>query len=234
MIDPKGIALVKEYEGLRLSAYKCPAGVWTIGWGHTGSVAPGQRISEAEAEVMLRSDLDIFEEGVKAAMRLPANRLQLAALTSLAFNIGLANFKKSTVLKAHNDGHTAAAGRAFALWNKARVNGVLTELPGLVSRRAREAALYLEAADEACRTPMPQEVAPEPRVATSPTIVASTVAAGAGGLATITDTVHQVSDLSYALGPLLRYGPIGLGVLAFGAIVYIVYVRFIRRSDGWR
>lgn len=135
---PKGLALVKRWEGLRTKAYLCPAKVWTIGYGSTGKhVKPGMVITEAQAEKLLRDDLSRFERKVSALAKAPT-QLQFDAMVALAFNIGEDGFAKSSVLRAHNSQDYVRAEQAFALWNKAggRV------LKGLVNRRADEAALY--------------------------------------------------------------------------------------------
>lgn len=137
-IGAEGIALIKRFEGLRLSAYLCPAKVLTIGYGSTGPhVRPGMKIDEPEAERLLRDDLARFERcvAVKCPTALPR---QFDAMVSLAFNIGCAGFEKSTVARMHNAGKFAAAADAFAMWNK----GGGKVQPGLVKRRAAERALY--------------------------------------------------------------------------------------------
>jgi lysozyme len=142
-INAAGLALIKQFEGCELNPYKCPAGVWTVGYGSTGPhVKPGITISHAEAEQLLLQDLTRFEKGVASAAREPTDN-QFAAMVSLAFNIGLANFLRSSVIREHNEGDKSAAASAFHLWNKARVHGVLKKLPGLARRRAEEAKLYL-------------------------------------------------------------------------------------------
>ena len=140
-INPSGLELIKSFEGLRLTAYRCPAGVWTIGYGHTGpAVTPGQRITEAEADALLRGDLDRFEVGVAHALDGAATTdNQFAAMVSLAFNIGLGAFQRSTVLWQHKAGNRQRAAAAFLLW----IKGGGHTLPGLVRRRAAERALYL-------------------------------------------------------------------------------------------
>lgn len=140
-IGPRGLALIKGFEGLRLAAYLCPAKVWTIGYGSTGShVKPGMVISEAEADGLLRRDLDRFEQAVDNAAP-GASQAQFDAMVSLAFNIGVGAFLRSSVLRLHKAGDFRRAAEAFGMWNKAggRV------LPGLTRRRAAEAALYREA-----------------------------------------------------------------------------------------
>ena len=105
-INETGLALIKSFEGLRLKAYKCPAGVWTVGYGHTGGdVKAGMIITEEEAEELLRQDLERFEEGVENLVEVELNENQFCALVSLAYNIGLGNFKRSTLLKLINKGN---------------------------------------------------------------------------------------------------------------------------------
>lgn len=137
-ISATGLALLKEFEGCRLVAYRDTGGVLTIGYGSTGPhVKAGMRITQEEAEALLKKDLDRFEKGV-ARLAPVATQNQFDAMVSLAFNIGLSNFEKSTVRKTHNAGATISATKAFAFWNKD--NGKV--LPGLVRRRAAEAELY--------------------------------------------------------------------------------------------
>ena len=137
-INAAGLALVKNFEGCQLKPYKCPAGVWTVGYGSTGPhVKPGKAISMAEAEALLREDLERFEKGVASACG-EATDNQFAAMVSLAFNVGLGNFLRSTVLRKHLDGDKIGAALSFALWNKAAGK----VLAGLTRRRAAEAKLY--------------------------------------------------------------------------------------------
>lgn len=140
-INCAGLALIKAFEGLRLAAYRCPAGVWTIGYGHTGpDVKPGQRITAAEAEALLRGDLDRFESGVERALNgVVTTENQFAAMVSLAYNIGLGGFGRSAVLRLHKAGKFTLAANALLLWVKAGGRS----LPGLVRRRTAERALYL-------------------------------------------------------------------------------------------
>lgn len=137
-IGPKGLALIKRSEGLRLKAYRCPAGVVTVGYGSTGDhVSMGMTITELEAEALLRKDLERFEAGV-VAMAGKMTPGQFSALVSLSFNIGLEALRKSTLLRKHNAGDYSGAAAQFAVWNR----GGGRVLPGLVTRRAAEAALY--------------------------------------------------------------------------------------------
>lgn len=111
------------------------------------SHAPGEAgdtIDEEEAERLLRSDLQEVERGTQRLVEVPLNANEFSALVSLAYNIGLANFSKSTVLKRLNAGNRFGAADAFGLWIKARVAGRSVILPGLRRRRAAERALFLK------------------------------------------------------------------------------------------
>lgn len=137
-ISDKGLTLVKHSEGLRLKAYRCPAGILTIGYGHTGSdVKPGQIITEAKADELLRNDVARFEDAV-GKMAGPTTQGQFDALVSFAFNLGLGKLMSSTLLKKHKAGDYRGAAEQFLRWDRA--GGVV--LIGLSKRRAAEAALY--------------------------------------------------------------------------------------------
>ena len=140
--NESGLSLIKSFEGLRLKAYKCPAGVWTIGYGHTGKdVKPGMIITEEQAEEYLRQDLERFEKGVDDLVEVDINENQYSALVSLAYNIGLGNFKKSTLLKLINKGNQnelEAVHSQFKRW----VWAGSQILPGLQRRREAEFKLY--------------------------------------------------------------------------------------------
>lgn len=139
--SPKGIALIKEYEGLRLGAYLCSAGVLTIGYGHTGGVKEGDLITEQKAEQLLQDDLKKFENGVLRLVRVPLTQNQFDALVSFAFNLGVGNLGKSTLLKMLNDRDYKGAAGQFIRWNKAAGK----ELAGLTRRRIAESELFLSA-----------------------------------------------------------------------------------------
>lgn len=138
----RGIDLIKRHEGFRPRAYRCPAGVWTIGYGHTGGVNSGDVITEAQAEEFLRADLKTAERTVSAE-KLPLSQNQFDALVSFVFNVGGTSFRRSTLLKrARVNSRDRAIANEFRKWNKARVNNVLTVLPGLTRRREDELKLY--------------------------------------------------------------------------------------------
>lgn len=138
-ISATGLALVKFFEGCKLTAYKCPAGVWTIGYGSTGPhVHEGLKITQERADELLREDLARFEKGVDDAVTVGMTQSQFDALVAFAFNVGLGNLRSSTLLKKVNAHLNQEAPDQFLRWNKA--GGVV--LAGLTKRRKAEAALY--------------------------------------------------------------------------------------------
>ncbi|MBD2156248.1 lysozyme [Leptolyngbya sp. FACHB-16] len=138
-ISEQGLALIKKYEGFRSRSYLCPSGTWTIGYGSTHDVTRGQWISEPEAAARLRREVQIYEHGVLAALKVEASQAQFDALVSLCYNIGVGAIARSSVMRFHNRRDFAAAADAFLLWNK----GGGKEIPGLTRRRREERSLYL-------------------------------------------------------------------------------------------
>lgn len=210
-VSERGIALIKDFEGFgdtaryangdprRGDPYRCPAGVWTQGYGRTrGITEHSPRITEPEALAWLVEDVAEYARGVAAVLRQPATQNQFDAMVSLAFNVGLGwsgatkppgardGFRQSTVLRKFNAGDLAGAAEAFRLWNKA--GGQVS--PGLVRRRAREVALFTDGES----APMPQRV-DEP-VTTSPNNMRGPLTTGAGGGGT---TVDGIADLDFSM-----------------------------------
>lgn len=138
-IGADGLALIKRWEGCKLTAYQDIVGVWTIGYGSTGPhVKPGMKLTEKQAEGLLQEDLDRFEATV-AKSAPTASQSEFDAFVSLAFNIGQTAFKNSTALRRHNAGDKVGAAEALQWFNKAGGRTV----KGLMNRRADEARLYL-------------------------------------------------------------------------------------------
>jgi lysozyme len=142
-MNEPGLALIRDAEGLRLRAYRDATGIWTIGYGHTSAagapkVVSRLEITRDEAETILARDVATFARGVASAVTVPLNDDQFSALVSFAYNVGLGNFRSSSVLKAVNAADFEAVPQRLALWVKA---GGKT-LPGLIKRRAAEAALF--------------------------------------------------------------------------------------------
>ncbi len=137
-----GMALTKSFEGLRLRAYQDCAGVWTIGYGHTGrDVFPGDNITEAEAEALLRSDLADAVTCVNRAVTVSVKQQQFDALVDFCFNAGRGSLLGSTLLRKVNAGDFAGAAAQFGLW----VHAGGEVVAGLVRRRKAEAALFASA-----------------------------------------------------------------------------------------
>lgn len=196
-ISAAGINLIKEFEGVRLKSYKCPAGVWTLGVGHTSAagppeVKPGMTITEAEALKILRNDLKKFEASIDSMVRVPLKQNQYDALCSFIFNVGAGAFQKSTLLKKLNAGDYAAVPQELMKWTKAGGK----ELPGLVRRRRAEAALWRGVNDSAkvkedARVE-PDTPKPSKSMAQSKEGNAALITAGLGGVTAAGDAADRI------------------------------------------
>ena len=135
-----GISLIKHFEGLELESYYCSSNVLTIGYGHTGAdVYVGQYISEAEAEALLRADLNKFEKAVSILITVPLTQHEFDAIVSFTFNVGANALQSSTFRKRMNNGEykPQCFKEEFPRW----INGPNGPLPGLVTRRNAEVEL---------------------------------------------------------------------------------------------
>ncbi|WP_197416383.1 MULTISPECIES: lysozyme [unclassified Massilia] len=141
--SPACRALVCASEQRRLIAYLCPAGVPTIGWGHTKGVKIGDTCSVQQADIWLSQDLEDTAATVASLVKVPLTQGQFDALCDFVFNLGAKKFGSSTLLILLNKGRMDAAADQFRLWVHAKVNGKDVILPGLVKRRAAEAAMFL-------------------------------------------------------------------------------------------
>ncbi len=133
-----GIDLIKHFEGCELKAYQCAAGVWTIGYGHTKGVQPGDQWSESHANHMLEVELEEYENYVSTAVTVPLSQNQFDALVSWVYNLGNGNLTSSTMLKVLNSGDYAGVPAQIKRWNKA--GGKVLE--GLTRRRQAEADMF--------------------------------------------------------------------------------------------
>jgi lysozyme len=234
------VELIARAESCRLVAYRCPAGVWTCGWGETDGVAARTRWSQPYADQRFCDSLQERADAVLALCTRPPNENELGAMVSLAYNIGIGAFAKSSVLRAHNRGDSQAAARAFGLWNKARVRGVLAVLAGLTARRAAEAALYLMPVDDSAER-MPQAVEPESRLPASPIASSGAITAGTGVLVAVAQVQDQVAPVAGAIDAVKGLFADALGIppglalaaalVALGGVV--LYQRWRQRSEGW-
>jgi lysozyme len=143
--DAKQIAIkfIKECEGCELTAYKCSAGVWTIGYGHIEGVKEGMKITQEQAEEYFKSDIMDYLLPVQKEVGNICNANQIAALTSFAFNLGNAALKNSTLLKVikKNPKEFIGIRSEFLKWIYAKKK----PLKGLKTRRGKEADLYEKA-----------------------------------------------------------------------------------------
>ncbi|MEC9340796.1 MAG: glycoside hydrolase family protein [Pseudomonadota bacterium] len=164
-INRAGLDLVKHFEGFYPQAYRCPAGILTIGYGHTGSdVTDGLRISPARAESLLKDDLASACVAVRERVQVPLTDNQFAALVSFTFNCGAANLASSTLLAKLNLGDYAAVPGELNRWVKATdpATGRKRSLPGLVRRREAEGDLWLtpDCTLPAAQRAIPQQIEP--------------------------------------------------------------------------
>ena len=137
-ISAEGKALIKKFEGCKLEAYRCAAGVWTIGYGTIKNVERGQTITQQEADEMFNHEMKEYETYVNTAVTVPLSQNQFDALVSWVFNLGNGNLQASTMLKVINSGDHAGVPAQIKRWNKA--GGKV--LDGLIRRREAEALLY--------------------------------------------------------------------------------------------
>ncbi len=247
-LHPDAEALIKRFEGCRLQAYDdatgkplaaddTPQGIPTIGWGRTRGVRPGMVCTQAQADAWFEREIERVTDGVLELVRRDPSDTQLGAMVSLAYNIGLAGFARSTVLKAFNRGDDESAARAFGLWDRSQGKRVA----GLTRRRKAEAALYLRPAGEAAEEPMPQRVDPESSLARSPiaisgaavSAVSAAAAPAVSALATARDAAESVGGIREGLGDWLPYLLIVLLAVGVVAGLVILYQRAKQRAQGW-
>lgn len=239
----RAVEFIKGHEGLRLQAYRCPTGHWTIGWGHTSDarfpVHNGMKISKAKAQEMLEHDIEEAEAAIDRVLRVKLNGNQYGAVVSLVFNIGVGAFAKSSLLRALNRDQRNVS-REFGMWVKGTVNGKRKTLPGLVRRRAEEAALF------ATPTSLEDKIVKQPPItgASEETVEARDNKLGVeqakdktpwksllgGGLMALLAPVFQLyEELRGSLGDIPYIGVI-LSSLVAVAVLYMV-VSYMRRDD---
>jgi lysozyme len=160
-ISPRGLDMIKEFEGYHRALpdgscipYRCPAGVLTIGYGCTEGVREGMRWTKADAEARLLGELEKHEAAVQRYSTTDLNQNQFDALVSFSYNLGTEALRQSTLLVKVNANQWEAAGQEFGRWTKAAGK----VLPGLVARRGKEAALFLEPIAAATEPEMPQRL----------------------------------------------------------------------------
>jgi lysozyme len=136
------LKLIRDSEGCKLTAYQCPAGVWTVGYGYTGmDIKKGVCWTQEKAdECLLVTAMGVLNQAIKASPILEtANMEKQAAIADFIYNLGIGNYSKSTLKKQVNAGNWMAASSEIKKWNKAAGK----ELKGLTIRRQKEAALLM-------------------------------------------------------------------------------------------
>ena len=189
---PKGLRLIKQFEGWRNKAYRCSAGVLTIGYGHTSMAGPptvkaGMTITKAQAEQILKRDLRKYEKAVNNAVRVDLTQEQFDSLVSFTFNVGPGGFRKSSVLRMVNARRFDAVPAKLMLWNKAggRV------LKGLTRRRAAEGELFMSGSKE---SKFAAAEIPDAPIGKSPTQSTTNIAAGLSAVAGVTAAGREIVD----------------------------------------
>lgn len=235
----KGLALIKEFEGLRLDAYFCPANVLTVGFGHTTAAGPptvkkGMRVTKDEAEEILRRDLVRYENGVSKLVKVHLNQSQFDAIVSFCYNVGEGALGKSTLLRRLNRGEYAAIPAEFMKWTK----GGGKELPGLVRRRRAEAKLWrnLDNRPEAPEETRTQPDKPEPTKTMVQSREGNTAAiAGAGAALAagneVARTVKETADNVNGVSELLTSPTFIVLALVVAACVAIWFFRRQRLQE---
>ncbi len=138
-ISERGISLIKEFEGCRLRAYKCPAGKWTVGWGSTGAnIKEGTVWSQEQADAALAKHLAEFEQAVSDLITVPLTQGQFDALVSFTYNLGAGRLRESTLRRKLNAGDYSGAAKEFGKWIS---KGTAYE-SGLRRRREAERQLF--------------------------------------------------------------------------------------------
>ena len=214
-----GLDTVKEFEGLRLKAYKCPAAVWTIGYGHTsvaGSpiVTSDLEITREAAEEILKKDMGQYEDGVSKYVQVGLTQGQFDSLVDFAYNAGVGALAKSTLLKKVNAEKFDEVPAEFMKWTK----GGGKELPGLVRRRRAEVKLWRGLEEDIPVSKTQSRFQPDQPKA-SKSIVQSkeaNAAVAAGGLGTIA-VVQEVM-------PLVKEGGDLLGSLSPTVLILVVII----------
>ena len=135
-----GLDIIKKFEGLKLQSYKCPAGVWTIGYGSTKNIKPNMSISEIEAHNLLLNDVRDAENAVNKFVKVPLTQNEFDALVSFVFNLGSGTLQKSTLLKKLNAGDKDGASNEILRF--CRAGDII--LVGLEKRRKAERELFLK------------------------------------------------------------------------------------------
>ena len=221
MLNKASLDLIKRWEGCKLKAYKCSAGVWTVGYGLTTAagfieVGPDTVITQAEADWYLEKTVEKFLAEIKPAITAPINENELGAFTSLAYNIGPTAFRKSSALRHFNAGNKDRVPTSMRMWRKA--GGKVVK--GLVNRREAEVDLFL--------TPVTAE---KPATARTSPVQSKTVQASVvQGASAVGGAVAAFQALDGTAQIIAMTGCILITLLA----MFIMKERLKAWASGWR
>lgn len=232
-----GLSVIKEFEGLRLSAYRCPARILTIGYGHTSAagdpkVTSGLVISRDDAERILRNDLKQYEDAVSKAVKAKITQSQFDALVCFTYNVGAGALAKSTLIKKINAERLDEVPAEFMKWTR----GGGKELPGLVRRRRAEVKLWRGLTDDDT-VPIsetrftPDAPRPKKTIIQSKEANGAAIAGGAGAIAVIQELAPIIRDggnLLSSLSPTM----IALIVVVFAAAAVWYFRKQRLEEDG--
>lgn len=203
-INTEGLTLIKQWEGLELKAYLCPADVWTIGYGHTATARESMVVTEQDAERLLLRDLALFEAEVSRAVEVALSDNQFAALVSWTFNVGVQAMRRSTLIRKLNQGDYASVPSELARWNKVGSRVV----PGLSNRRAAEAGLWVRGDFVTSRYVEPAEPTKQ-----STAVGASQLGGVAAAAAAAAPAITSLSGLHWAVGVALVAGAVAVAAV---------------------
>lgn len=241
----EGVCLIAEREGCRLTAYLCPAGKWTIGWGETKGVKQGMVWTQEQADKVFCERLYEFTNAVKKLLTTDTTELQLAAMVSLAYNIGIGSsnpnlpggFTRSSVLRYHNQKLFESAAKAFLMWNKVTKNGKLVVENGLTIRRGIESEMYLRGLPvmdavvniDPIDIPEPAKDCEKPEpIIKSESAQAGTAIAATSAAVGVAEIVNELEPAVSMVTTILRYGTVALvivGLIAGGIVIYRAWKR---------
>jgi lysozyme len=219
-VNKETVDLIKRWEGFRAEPYKCPAGVDTIGYGHTATkslMKRGTKITEARAEKLLRSDLAIYEKAISEMVEVDLTDGQFGALVSWCFNVGVGAAQRSTLIRKLNAGDYDNVPKELARWNKIG-NSVSS---GLANRRAAETGLWARGGFVSSTTG--EEIVEA--TAGLAGAVSSNTAKGAVTVATISAAGTALSQLEPVIGVMGGMSPWLVGVLILAALASVIIWR---------
>ena len=225
---------LQQLEGFRDVVYiPVPGDRVTIGYGFTDGVKMGDTMTRDEAAQRLITELSHYEKAVESACTNPPNQNQFDSLVLLCYNIGIAGFCKSTVLRCHNAGDYQSAARAFGLWDKS--SGKV--YAGLTKRRAEESALYLTPVPDDVSDPvtpaMPQRIDSESSMTASPINRASVIAGGTATVAAVSEITKTISEIKVNTESLGNWILPILLLCVVGLCGFTIWQRIKQRRSGW-